>query len=188
MYTSLRLVRSKAATVRQRRCVVCWLCTSWNHDRPRQDNLLQAGKHRCCSNNMQRWKERVNIADELFLQASNSYKLVRSCAVSACMMSLCLTFYWLRRYNIYDSTNCNGIIMASVWNFERIRPFPALKTKRTPRADITTTDSIEVYCTCALQQCNGCEDWFHIHVHCVSVPRQALEVTSLDWFCKACKM
>ena len=29
---------------------------------------------------------------------------------------------------------------------ERIRPFPALKTKRTPRADITTTDSIEVYC------------------------------------------
>ena len=100
MYTSLRLVRSKAATVRQRRCVVCWLCTSWNHDRPRQhnlDSLLQAGKHRCCSNNMQRWKERVNIADELFLQASNSYKLVRSCAVSACMMSLCLTFYLVVR-------------------------------------------------------------------------------------------
>ena len=101
MYTTLRLVRSKAATVRQRRCVVCWLCTSWNHDRPRQDNLdslLQAGKHRCCSNNMQRWKERVNIADEPFLQASNSYKLVRSCAVlSACMMSSCLTFYLVVR-------------------------------------------------------------------------------------------
>ena len=30
-------------------------------------------------------------------------------------------------------------------------------------------------------QCNRCEDWFH--VHCVSVPRQALEVNSLDWFC-----
>ena len=100
MYTSLRLVCSKAATVRQRRCVVCWLCTSWNRDCPRQDNLdslLQAGKHRCCSNNMQRWKERVNIADELFLQASNGYKLVRSCAVSACMMSLCLTFYLVVR-------------------------------------------------------------------------------------------
>ena len=75
---------------------------------------------------------------------------------------------------------------------ERIRPFPALKTKRTPRADITTTDSIEVYCSCRMPevsgiemvQCNGCEDWFH--VHCVSVSRQAFEVTSLDWFCKAC--
>ena len=75
---------------------------------------------------------------------------------------------------------------------ERIRPFPALKTKRTPRADITTTDSIEVYCSCRMPevsgiemvQCNGCEDWFH--VHCVSVSRQALEVTSLDWLCKAC--
>ena len=27
-----------------------------------------------------------------------------------------------------------------------------------------------------------------VSVHCVSVPRQALEVTSLDWFCKACEM
>ena len=41
--------------------------------------------------------------DELFLQASSSYKLVRSCAVSQCMymygmMSLCLMFYLVVRF------------------------------------------------------------------------------------------
>ena len=45
----------------------------------------------------------------------------------------------------YAQTQQEKTSMPVFAKIERIRPFPALKTKRTPRADITTTDSIEVY-------------------------------------------
>ena len=41
-------------------------------------------------------EERVNVVEELYLQASNSYKLVRSCACCKCMHDD-LTFYLLVR-------------------------------------------------------------------------------------------
>ena len=61
--------------------------------------------------------------------------------------------------------------------------FPVVK-ERVPKKAVKSTDTISVFCDCrmpeddSMVQCE-CEQWYHIH--CVDVPKQALEDSKEPW-------
>ena len=65
----------------------------------------------------------------------------------------------------------------------RLTMFPLLKC-RMPRKVVQHIDIIKLYCSCLLPEvppmveCSKCRQWYHIK--CVSVPKRALENSSID--------
>ena len=67
---------------------------------------------------------------------------------------------------------------------------------KTRRAEdrMKSEDAFEMYCTCRMPeypdvdmiQCCKCSEWFHVPF-CVSVPRQAMDTTSTEWYCNDCE-
>ena len=74
-----------------------------------------------------------------------------------------------------------------------ITMFPVLKTRRAEDR-MKSEDAFEIYCTCRMPecpdvdmiQCCKCSEWFHVPF-CVSVPRQAMDTTSTEWYCNDCE-
>ena len=73
-----------------------------------------------------------------------------------------------------------------------ITMFPVLKTWWAEDR-MKSEDAFEIYCTCRMPeypdvdmiQCK-CSEWFHVPF-CVSVPRQAMDTTSTEWYCNDCE-
>ena len=67
--------------------------------------------------------------------------------------------------------------------------FPVVK-ERVPKKAVKLTDTIPVFCDCrmlednSMVQCSECEQWYHIH--CVDVPKQALEDSNEPSLCNTC--
>ncbi len=68
-----------------------------------------------------------------------------------------------------------------------IRHFPAISRQR--RQDTISTEEVEVYCKCRLQDqgdminCEGCKEWFHST--CEDIPAIARK-EECTWMCSAC--
>ena len=61
------------------------------------------------------------------------------------------------------------------------------RVPRNWRKAVKSTDIIPIYCDCrmpednSMVQCSECEQWYNIH--CVDVPKAAIEDSKLLWFC-----
>ena len=70
--------------------------------------------------------------------------------------------------------------------------FPAKTVSRKEGLRAKARDDFEVFCHCRMPElrdismieCSKCEQWFHCA--CEDVPQEALDCSSMEWFCKNC--
>ena len=73
---------------------------------------------------------------------------------------------------------------------KQMEMFPVTRQRRAQKAKFV--QDINIYCKCRMPtmgedmlQCSNCEQWYHIS--CVRVPQNALDDTSISWYCKQCQ-
>ena len=101
-----------------------------------------------------------------------------TCLVNGCLPEKQLFAQDRMRAHLYECLQKGELTM-----------FPVVK-ERKPKKAVKSTDTIPVFCDCrmpednSMVQCSECEQWYHIH--CVNVPKQALEDSKEPWLCNTC--